>query len=174
MKMIKSINRVLISISKALCMLAGIMLVLMMLITAVDVGLRTFVHSTFAGASVLVRNMLVAAMFLAMPYVTFMGGHTRSEFLYARASRRVQTVLDIFAYAIGMLLFGLMAYAMIRPTVQSVTTQQFDSEGTFIMSMTPFYVCALFGAWFAFYAALHNFIALIGRIIKGEKEDDAA
>lgn len=173
MNMIKSINRVLISISKALCMLAGVMLVLMMLITAVDVGLRTFVHSTFAGASVLVRNMLVAAMFLALPYVTFMGGHTRSEFLYARAPQKAQVVLDVVAYAIGMVLFGLMAYAMIRPTIQSVTTQQFDSEGTFIMSMTPFYVCALFGAWFAFYAALHNFIVLLGRTIKGGKEDDA-
>lgn len=84
MKMLKSINNALILISKFLCLLGGIMLIAMMLITSVDVGLRTFLHSAFNGASVIVRNLLVVAMFLGLPYVTFVAGHTRSEFLYAR------------------------------------------------------------------------------------------
>lgn len=52
MKVLKSINNTLILISKFLCLLGGIMLIAMMLITSVDVGLRTFVHSAFNGASV--------------------------------------------------------------------------------------------------------------------------
>lgn len=174
MKTIKKINDILISIAKTLCFLAGIMLVLMMLITSVDVGLRTFAQWTFAGASVIVRNLLVAAMFLGLPYVTFMSGHTRSEFLYARASSRVKLFLDILAGGIGMILFGLMAYSMIRPTMQSFATTQFDSEGTFIMPMWPFYVCALFGAWFSFYAALHNLIAMVAKAFGKGKGGDLA
>ena len=56
MKMLKSINNALILISKFLCLLGGIMLIAMMLITSADVGLRTFLHSAFNGASVIVRN----------------------------------------------------------------------------------------------------------------------
>ena len=78
MKMLKSINNALILISKFLCLLGGIMLIAMMLITSADVGLRTFLHSAFNGASVIVRNLLVVAMFLGLPYVTFVAGHTRS------------------------------------------------------------------------------------------------
>lgn len=171
MMILKRINSALIAISKFLCLLGGIMLIAMMLITSVDVGLRTFVHSTFAGASVVVRNMLVVAMFLGLPYVTFVAGHTRSEFLYARASSRVQWVLDLIAEGIGTVLFLLMAYAMIKPTFQSFATSQFDSEGTFLMPMGPFYVLALFGAWFTFYAAIYNFVRLILQAVK--KEDEA-
>lgn len=164
MKMIKSVNSLLIRISKFLCLLGGIMLVAMMLITSVDVGMRTFLHSTFPGASVIVRNMLVVAMFLGLPYVTFVAGHTRSEFLYAKASKRVQLILDLVAYIIAVALFALMAYAMIRPMKQSFATNQFDSEGTFLMPMSPFYVLALFGAWFSFYAAVYNLVVLFGKV----------
>lgn len=101
MKMLKSINNALILISKFLCLLGGIMLIAMMLITSVDVGLRTFLHSAFNGASVIVRNLLVVAMFLGLPYVTFVAGHTRSEFLYARASSKTKLILDLIAEGIG-------------------------------------------------------------------------
>lgn len=169
LKILKRINQTLILISKGLCFLGGIMLIAMMTITSVDVVLRTFFHSTFAGASVIVRNLLVVAMFLGLPYVTFVAGHTRSEFLYARASARVQLILDLIAEGIGTVLFFLMAYALIKPTVQAFVTNQFDSEGTFLMSMGPFYVLVLFGAWFAFYAAAYNFIKLIGKVMHGRK-----
>ena len=166
MKMLKSINNALILISKFLCLLGGIMLIAMMLITSVDVGLRTFLHSAFNGASV------VVAMFLGLPYVTFVAGHTRSEFLYARASSKTKLILDLIAEGIGTVLFLFMAYAMIKPTLQSFATNQFDSEGTFLMPMGPFYVLTLFGAWFTFYAAIYNFIKLIVKAVKkeGEKE----
>ena len=172
MKMLKSINNALILISKFLCLLGGIMLIAMMLITSADVGLRTFLHSAFNGASVIVRNLLVVAMFLGLPYVTFVAGHTRSEFLYARASSKTKLILDLIAEGIGTVLFLLMAYAMIKPTLQSFATNQFDSEGTFLMPMGPFYVLTLFGAWFTFYAAIYNFIKLIVKAVKkeGEKE----
>ncbi len=168
MKVLKAINNTLILISKFLCLLGGIMLIAMMLITSVDVGLRTFVHSAFNGASVIVRNLLVVAMFLGLPYVTFVAGHTRSEFLYARASSKAKLILDLIAEGIGTVLFLLMAYAMIKPTLQSFATNQFDSEGTFLMSMGPFYVLTLFGAWFTFYAAIYNFIKLIVKALKKE------
>lgn len=166
MKMLKSINNALILISKFLCLLGGIMLIAMMLITSVDVGLRTFLHSAFNGASVIVRNLLVVAMFLGLPYVTFVAGHTRSEFLYARASSKTKLILDLIAEGIGTVLFLFMAYAMIKPTLQSFATNQFDSEGTFLMPMGPFYVLTLFGAWFTFYAAIYNFIKLIVKAVK--------
>ncbi|MFQ7748864.1 MAG: TRAP transporter small permease [Eubacteriales bacterium] len=126
------------------------MLIAMMLITSVDVGLRTFLHSAFNGASVIVRNLLVVAMFLGLPYVTFVAGHTRSEFLYARASSKTKLILDLIAEGIGTVLFLFMAYAMIKPTLQSFANQ-FDS-GAFLM---PMGLClTLFGAWFTFYAAI--------------------
>lgn len=173
MNVMKKINKTLILISKGLCLLGGIMLIAMMLITTVDVFLRTFVHSTFAGASVVVRNLLVVAMFLGLPYVTFMRGHTRSEFLYARASSRTKLILDLIAEGIGTILFLLMAYAMIKPTIQSFVTGQFDSEGVFLMPMSPFYVLTLFGAWFTFYAAIYNFVNLIISVIKKEGGSEA-
>jgi TRAP-type C4-dicarboxylate transport system permease small subunit len=160
-KVILSINSLLMQLSKFLCFLGGVMMVIMMLITSVDVFMRTFLDTTFPGASVLVRNMLVVAMFLGLPYVTFVRGHTRSEVLYEHVGDKGKLILNIIAEIIGMAMFALMAYALIKPTSLSFTTSQFDSEGTFIMPMSPFYVLALFGAWFTLYAAIHNVIELL-------------
>ena len=89
-----------------------------------------------------------------------------------RASSKTKLILDLIAEGIGTVLFLFMAYAMIKPTLQSFATNQFDSEGTFLMPMGPFYVLTLFGAWFTFYAAIYNFIKLIVKAVKkeGEKE----
>lgn len=173
-KVILSINGLLMKLSKFLCFLGGVMMVAMMLITSVDVFMRTFLHTTFPGASVLVRNMLVVAMFLGLPYVTFVRGHTRSEVLYEQVGEKGKLVLNIIAETVGMAMFALMAYALIKPTMLSFSTAQFDSEGTFIMPMSPFYVLALFGAWFTLYAAVHNVIELVYKLRHPKKTDESA
>lgn len=173
-KAILSINSLLMKLSKFLCFLGGVMMVAMMLITSVDVFMRTFLETTFPGASVLVRNMLVVAMFLGLPYVTFVRGHTRSEVLYEHVGDKGKLILNIVAEIVGMAMFALMAYALIKPTQLSFTTSQFDSEGTFIMPMSPFYVLSLFGAWFTLYAAIHNVIELLIKLIRHQPDDESA
>ncbi len=169
MSLIRKINEILQKIAKFLTFLGGLMLIVMMLITTADVILRTFFGSTIQGASVIVRNLLIVAMFLGLPYVTFTKGHTRSEVIYARGSARVKMILDILAYGIGAVLFFLMSYSLIGPVMKAFATNQFDSEGTFMMSLAPFYVLSLFGAIFSLYAALYNFVVMLMDAVRNRK-----
>ena len=127
MNVIKKINLFLQRTAKFLTFIGGVMLVAMMCIATVDVILRTFFHSTIQGTSVIVRNLLIVAMFLGLPYVTYTKGHTRSEVIYARMPKRGKLLLDIIAYGIAVILFFLMSYSLIAPTIQSFSTNQFDS-----------------------------------------------
>lgn len=170
MAIIKAIDKKLASFSKLLCLLGAGIIFFQMGIILVDVILRTFFHSTVVGASIMARNSLIASVFLGMPYVTFLGGHTRAEVFYTNGSPRRKFCMDVFAHFVGIIIFALMSCALINPTLQAFKTGQFDSEGAFLLPMSPFYVCALFGAVFSFYAAVRCFITTIAAGLSAYKE----
>lgn len=169
MTIIKKIDAVLASIAKLLCFLGALILVAMFSITTVDVFLRTFMGSSVVGASVMVRNLLIASVFLGLPYVTFTCGHTRSEVFYVRAGKTGKMVLDLIANVVGVAMFTAMSYSMVSPVFKAYSSGEFDSEGTMLMLLWPFYLVALFGASFSLYASIRNLVVQIAGIVSDKK-----
>lgn len=166
MNVIKRIDQVLATFSKGLCFLGAVVILFQMGLIVVDVCLRAFFHSTVVGASVIARNTLIAGVFLGLPYVTFKSSHTRAEVFYTNARPVVKFAMDVLAEVFGVVVFALMSYALVNPTVKAFTSGQFDSEATMLMPMWPIYTCVLFGAVFSTYAAVR---CLVLTLISGTK-----
>lgn len=158
MQIIKKIDQTLAAFSKGLCFLGALVILFQMCLIVVDVCLRAFFNSTVVGASVIARNTLIAGVFLGLPYVTFKSAHTRAEVLYTGAKPAVKFVMDIVAQVFGIVVFALMSYSLVNPTLKALSSGQFDSEATMLLPLWPIYVCVLFGAVFSTYAAVHCLI----------------
>lgn len=158
MTAIKKMDQVLASFSKLLCFIAGVIILFQMGLIVVDVCLRTFMHSTVVGASIIARNSLIASVFLGLPYVTFSNSHTRAEVFYTNARPTVKLVMDVVTQVFGVIVFVLMSYSLIAPTQTAIATGQYDVEGTLLLPLGPFYVCVLFGAVFSLYAAFRRLV----------------
>lgn len=172
MKMIKKIDQALAAFSKGLCFLGALVILFQMGLIVVDVCLRAFFHSTVVGASVIARNTLIAGVFLGMPYVTFKSSHTRAEVFYTNARPAVKLSMDILAQVFGVIVFALMSYSLINPTLKAYSSGQFDSEATMLLPLWPIYTCVLFGAIFSTYAAIRCLVLTIAGGKKAyEKEE---
>ena len=158
MEVVKKIDKGLAAFSKFLCFLGAIIILGQMCLIVVDVVLRTFFSSTVVGASIMARNSLIASVFLGMPYVTFINGHTRAEVFYTNGSPTRKFIMDILDRVVGVLIFALMSYSLINPTQKAIASGQFDNEARMLLPLAPFYICALFGAFFSLYAAIRNLI----------------
>lgn len=171
MEMIKRIDRALASFSKFLCFLGALIILFQMCLIVVDVVLRAFFESTVVGASIMARNSLIASVFLGLPYVTFSNGHTRAEVFYTNGGPTRKFVMDLFAAALGVVVFALMSYSLINPTRTAISTGQFDSEARMLLPLAPFYICTLFGAVFSLYAAIRNLVLVLigGRSAYGKE-----
>lgn len=143
-----------------------------MCLIVVDVCLRTFFHSTIVGASIIARNTLIASVFLGLPYVTFKNSHTRAEVFYTNAKPAAKLVMDIVTQVFGVIVFALMSYGLVSPTIKSFASGQFDSEATLLLPMWPFYTCALFGSIFSLYAAIRCLIlTIVGGVRPYQKKE---
>ena len=83
--------------------------VLMVLVTADVTGRYVFnkpVPMTYEVGSF----MLVFIVFLGMAYTQKMGSHIRVEFLTLRMSPKVRASFNLFAYTLGILLYGAIFY----------------------------------------------------------------
>ena len=161
MKAIKKIDSALAAFSKLLCFFGALIIFFQMGLIVVDVVLRAFFSSTVVGASIMARNSLIASVFLGLPYVTFCNAHTRAEVFYTNAPITRKFIMDLVDSILGVLVFALMSYSLIKPTQNAIATGQFDNEARMLLPLAPFYVCTLFGAVFSLYAAIRNLIMLI-------------
>ncbi len=167
MAAIKKIDHVLASFSKILCFIGGIIILFQMGLIVVDVCMRTFMHSTVVGASIIARNSLIASVFPGLPYVTFTNTHTRVEVFYTNAGPKRKWVMDIITQIFGVIIFALMSYSLVGPVQNAIATAQYDVEGTLLLPLAPFYICTLFGAVFSLYAAIRR---LILTIVEGTRQ----
>ncbi len=112
----------------ALAMLAGLAILAMIAVTAVDIGLRLF-KGALRGAYDIVRVGAVIAISCSLPYVTAIKGHIAIEFFYHRFSPKGRLVLDSSFRIISLALFAvlcirsalygnmLLASAQVMPTL---------------------------------------------------------
>jgi len=93
--------------------IAGISILLMMTITAVDVVLRIF-NIGITGAYDLVRACGVVAVAFALPYVTAVKGHIAIEFFYHKCGMKGRFFLDLIFRVSSLILFGGLAFFTFR------------------------------------------------------------
>ena len=98
---------------RALALVAGLAILLMIGVTVTDIILRIF-KTGIKGAYDIVRIAGVISVSCALPYITAVKGHIAIEFLYQHFSKIGRTVLDSLFRIITIGLFGALVYFSVK------------------------------------------------------------
>ncbi len=136
---------------------AGVVLVLLMLLTTADVAGRYFFNAPIAGVFDLTHFAVLIMTFLGLAYCGFRRGHVSIELLFERFSRPVRRVLSRAINLVGAILFTIIAW---RSLVQSVDVREFGEASQLVeIPFFPLYWLLAFGALlFAAVMALRVFV----------------
>lgn len=107
-------------------------IILVMLWTVLDVATRNFGGgaASIHGTSEVVRYGIVLTAFTYAPYVVRKMANIRATVLVNRLPRRVQHAFTVTAYAIGSVMFFLIAYGSLEPAISALQTGELASAGT--------------------------------------------
>ena len=89
--------------------LAGVLLTLMMFLTALDVFLR-YIDKAIIGTLEVIQFMLVVVASFGFAYCAFVQGHVNIELLVSRLPRRVQALFNVIARAAFLFLSVLIVW----------------------------------------------------------------
>jgi TRAP-type C4-dicarboxylate transport system permease small subunit len=95
-----------------ICLIGGVALVLMMLLTISDVILREF-RRPVVGTYELVGYLAVIVLGFSIPYTTSVRSHVVVDFFTTKLPGKVQHLLLLITRCIGILLFILMGYDLL-------------------------------------------------------------
>ncbi len=141
--------------------IAGVVLVLLMLLTSADVAGRYFLNSPITGVFDLTHFAVLTMTFLGLAYCCFHDGHVAIELFYDKMNHRTKLVLDRLTNLAGCILFLVIAW---QSVVQSVLVRQLNETSQLIeIPFFPFYWLLAFGSiLFAFVMGLKIFVDLPG------------
>lgn len=138
---------------------AGIILVLLMLLTTLDVAGRYFLNSPITGVFDLTHFAVLTMVFLGLAYCGFHDGHVSIELIYDKLPPRIRHFIDSATNLAGCLLFLIVAWQAI---VQSVLVRQLNETSQLVeIPFFPFYWLLAFGSvLFAFVMGLKIFVKI--------------
>ena len=95
---------------RMLSVAGGIIAGTLAILVTTDVTLRYVFNSPIAGLYELSEFMLIGTIYLGIAYVQTQKGHVRIEIFTAKLPPKAQQALNIFAYLIGIVAFGLITW----------------------------------------------------------------
>lgn len=98
------------TVNRFLALVAGGLTFLLMLVVVGDVAGRYVLRRPIPAALEITEILLPLIVFLAIAYTEAVGGNIRVIMLKDRLSLRKQVVLDVLAYALGLLVFSLVTW----------------------------------------------------------------
>jgi len=103
-------EKVIFGVSHGVHSVGGIILSLMMLLTATDVILRYLFNRPIDGTTELNELMLAILIFFGVAYTATQKGHVRVELLVSTLPEKFRAVLDIFVTLLGLGLFSMLTW----------------------------------------------------------------
>ena len=81
------------TILKGFCMIAILCVVAIMVITVIDVIMRTFANKSLKGVMEITQFVMVPVCYCAMPWVTWQYGHIKVDIITSKLPEKVQSVI---------------------------------------------------------------------------------
>ena len=107
------LERIINALNRWLSWIAGGLLVAMMLFTVVNMLMRQ-VYVPFAGTAEVIGWLAALVAAFALGYTQIHRGHTRVDILVSRFPPRVQAIIDSIMFFVGMALFGVATWQIVR------------------------------------------------------------
>ena len=144
-------------VTSAAAHVAGVVLVLLMLLTTADVVGRYFFNSPINGVFDLTHFAVSMMTYLGLAYCGYRGAHVVIELLYDKLPAAARRGLDRLINLAGCVLFGLIAW---RTAVQAVDVREMGEASQMMeLPFFPLYCLVVLGAGlFAWVMALRVFV----------------
>ncbi|MGH3097000.1 MAG: TRAP transporter small permease [Streptosporangiales bacterium] len=143
---VTGVDRVVVGVTLAMRVVAGLIIAAMMLTTAYDVIMRYVFHQPTEWALALNAAGVLAATFLAVPHLAATHGHISMDLVYRRMGARGQAVAAVVsgvATGVVAVVFGWLGYqAAVRAHLGGLMTQ-----GNFAIPLWTLYALVALGGF---------------------------
>jgi len=99
--------------------------------------MRAFINKPLIGVAEIIANSIVIIAFFQIAYTTSIGGMIRSEYFVKKAPYNLSCFLEIYSCVLGIIFFGLIAYASFEPTVNAYVRNEFEGHASFRFRHSP-------------------------------------
>lgn len=111
-----------------------------------DILGRLLFQYPLVGVPEIVKVSIVAIVWLQIPHTLKTGGHLRSDVVTRFLSSRNRALVDLFAYVLGAIIFGLLVYSGWDTMIQAWEMGEFEGELPVRVPTYPLRSIVLLGA----------------------------
>jgi len=111
-----------------------------------DILGRLLFSFPITGVPEIVKVSIVAIVWLQIPHTLKIGGHLRSDIVLRRLSIRGRAIANLFAYALGALVFGLLVFSGWDTMILAWEMGEFEGELPVRVPTYPLRTIVLLGA----------------------------
>lgn len=111
-----------------------------------DILGRVLFSFPITGVPEIVKVSIVAIVWLQIPHTLKIGGHLRSDVVLRRLSIRGRAIANLFAYALGALVFGLLVFSGWDTMIMAWEIGEFEGELPVRVPTYPLRSIVLLGA----------------------------
>ncbi|MBI4269649.1 MAG: TRAP transporter small permease [Candidatus Rokubacteria bacterium] len=138
-----------------------------------DVLGRALFSFPLIGVPEIVKVSVVAIVWLQMAHTLKIGGHLRSDVLLGRLPRRGRAVVNLLAYALGALVFGLLVFSGWNTMILAWEMGEFEGEEPVRVPTYPLRSIVLLGAGLTSLQFLLMVVEVIGGMLARTPEDSS-
>lgn len=128
-----------------------------------DILGRVLFSLPITGVPEIVKISIVAIVWLQIPHTLRTGGHLRSDIVLRRLSVRGRAIVNLFAYALGALIFGLLVFSGWDTMILAWELGEFEGEHPVRVPTYPLRSIVLLGAGLT----CLQFLLMAGEVIWG-------
>ncbi len=111
-----------------------------------DILGRVLFNSPIVGVPEVVKVSVVGIVWLQMAHTLKIGGHLRSDVILGRLTPKNQSIVNIIAYSLGALIFGLVVYSGWNTMIMAWELGEFEGEEPARIPTYPLRTIVLLGA----------------------------
>jgi len=111
-----------------------------------DILGRALFSFPIIGVPEIVKVSVVAIVWLQMAHTLKIGGHLRSDVILGRLSRRGRAIMNLIAYALGAVIFGLLVFSGWPTMILAWELGEFEGELPVRVPTYPLRSIVLLGA----------------------------
>lgn len=157
------LERIINALNRWFSWIAGGLLVALMLFTVVNMLMRQ-VYVPFAGTAEVVGWLAALVAAFALGYTQIHRGHTRVDILVSRFPPRVQAIIDSIMFFIGMVLFGVATWQVVK--LASRYWEMGSVSETLYVIFFPFIYTVALGCAFLCLVLLLDFLKSVAEAVK--------
>jgi TRAP-type C4-dicarboxylate transport system permease small subunit len=144
--------------------LAAVALFGMMAVTVADIIGRYFFNKPITGAYEIVGFMLAMASAWGMGYCQVKKGHIRVDFLFCRFPKKVQALLTVLSYLIGLGIYGVLCWRVILVVQYYLGLKHGFATDTLGIPIFPFVIMLAIGSGMLALVILFDLIRALGEV----------